>query len=502
MVDPIGSVPNAPRITRAFSNIQPFTYSDGWSFLKLLEEIRNYIENVLVPFIQEGLDQFADEVIAELNALVQEARDILAQIEAIQTEVEATAEQIAQMLADVEAIYVQIQALVADANAAADRAEAAADRSEQAVGRGGSVSLVAPPRQDTRTGTYNRPLCLYNEASVGMHQIRLLTRRAMYDGDHIKVGFTGMSKNEGYGTQAYGTGMFGSSPSYRLMQIMGGTSGVVCLNDYDGRTSFAGGIAQSSNLYHKWGGATTGQFTILHESLEAFTEFDLYYFTNTAANPITIIVDGGTPINVDLPRAADIRFESYRVDGLTNTTHTISISGGADFVLPAIRYNPQRTTGLEISNYSRSSSAAGHWLPEAGSNPLTNLWSVSTGQPVGSSGINPFPKQHFYIVQTGLNYSTEADIRAYVQHMVQDSGGRVMLATPGGYATETATAAQTLRDILYDLADEYDLPLLDYMDYIGYSPEANSRDLMSDGLHENWRGYVAEAALIKRALIG
>lgn len=50
------------------SNITPFTYRDGWTFLEMIEELTNYIYSTLVPGIDEN---FAAIVLAFANALEQ-----------------------------------------------------------------------------------------------------------------------------------------------------------------------------------------------------------------------------------------------------------------------------------------------------------------------------------------------------------------------------------------------------------------------------------------------
>ena len=63
-----------PMPGRPWTNIAPFTYRDGSTYLKVLEDLRGYIFNVLVPHINsemEGIEDWNTEAIEELIASVQ-----------------------------------------------------------------------------------------------------------------------------------------------------------------------------------------------------------------------------------------------------------------------------------------------------------------------------------------------------------------------------------------------------------------------------------------------
>lgn len=118
VIPKFGTAPAYLPRNRAFSNIQPFTYEDGLTYHDLLESMRAYIQNKLVPFIQEGLDTFAAEVIVELQLRIDRAEEILIDVEQMRDEANASA-----------------QAAKDSENSAADSATSAnadADRSEDA----------------------------------------------------------------------------------------------------------------------------------------------------------------------------------------------------------------------------------------------------------------------------------------------------------------------------------------------------------------------------------
>lgn len=127
-----GFVPSfAPR-QRAFSNIQPFTYEDGLTYHEILEEMRAYIQVTLVPFIQNGLDNFGQEVIDALNARLSEVEDRIDETEILVAEAQTVRDEVANIQTVIQGIYTDAQAAADQASDAAALAETARSASETA----------------------------------------------------------------------------------------------------------------------------------------------------------------------------------------------------------------------------------------------------------------------------------------------------------------------------------------------------------------------------------
>lgn len=127
-----GNVPALVTRNRAFSNIQPFTYEDGTTYHEMLESMRAYIETVLIPFIQEGLDGFGQDVIDELNARLTDVETMIDEAEILVAEAQSLRDDVASIHDSINALYADIQTLASNAEAARDEAQDARTGAEAA----------------------------------------------------------------------------------------------------------------------------------------------------------------------------------------------------------------------------------------------------------------------------------------------------------------------------------------------------------------------------------
>lgn len=107
------STPSLPSMVSGFatpaSNITPFTYRDGLTYLQRLERIVGYINNTVVPFVNENYTALAESfniAVAEMNA-----------------KVDAAVQDMSDQVAAAEAAQAAAEAAVVAANAAAELAE-------------------------------------------------------------------------------------------------------------------------------------------------------------------------------------------------------------------------------------------------------------------------------------------------------------------------------------------------------------------------------------------
>lgn len=57
--------------------VTPFTFRDGQSFLERLERAIYYLNNTVIPYINDTIQDFSTEFIAEINTLIQQVNDAL-----------------------------------------------------------------------------------------------------------------------------------------------------------------------------------------------------------------------------------------------------------------------------------------------------------------------------------------------------------------------------------------------------------------------------------------
>lgn len=103
-----------PTDNRLYTNITPFTVRDNATYLIVLEEMRQYINNTLVPFINTNVANLDEAWTEQVNALI-----------------ESWNEQSEALIQQVQEIADGLGTSVEDAQAAADAAQAAAELAEQ-----------------------------------------------------------------------------------------------------------------------------------------------------------------------------------------------------------------------------------------------------------------------------------------------------------------------------------------------------------------------------------
>jgi hypothetical protein len=61
------------------SNITPFTYRDGLTYLQVLEGLRCYINDTIIPFINDNFSELANEFVTQVNTMIDTVNTALAE---------------------------------------------------------------------------------------------------------------------------------------------------------------------------------------------------------------------------------------------------------------------------------------------------------------------------------------------------------------------------------------------------------------------------------------
>jgi hypothetical protein len=93
--------PYAPTFVQT-TNITPFTYRDGATYLQILEGLRQYINRTIVPFVNENLDNLTDVFIEEVNKLIDAVNEAIEAI--INSSIEVQDPLVAQLINDVNSL--------------------------------------------------------------------------------------------------------------------------------------------------------------------------------------------------------------------------------------------------------------------------------------------------------------------------------------------------------------------------------------------------------------
>ena len=352
------------------------------------------------------------------------------------------------------------------------------------------VTVATTPEYTTASAhTWEPTLSLYNGDSEAMRVVRQLIRRGL-QGERVRMVCAGPSTVAGTGGSQPMVAV--SSFPAQLIDLLGARPGRVMASTYDNRWEFSGAISLRPGT-HTLGMSSSGSFTATYTSWEAATGYTLYAYRQSATD-LTVTVDGGSPQTIALPGLSS--FKALRIDGLSNQTHQISISGPTGVFIDSIEAD---TDGLTIHNAGRPSSSASDWVSGNTSSTWSQVFATTFASEAGNADQ---PKPDLALVQPLLNGSQPADIRQVVAN-VQALNIPTVLVTCGGVGGMTGgSTVPTQIAALYDAADEFDLPLIDLTDTMGWYASANAKGLMADTVHPNRRGYSVQAWRIYRALIG
>jgi len=212
-----------------------------------------------------------------------------------------------------------------------------------------------------------------------------------------------------------------------------------------------------------------------------------------AGGTVSVTVDGGAAQNLTIPAGNGFHEITPTVTG--DATHTYTLTS-SDTVHLALFVPTYTGSPVKVTNLGRGGARADYW--QAGySATQTGLWDVlqivdatallvqlGTNQR-GNSGSNNATDLHALWSQLdGLNLSSV---------MIAPGGLRLTGGSKGDYPPMYAA--------LWDIADDYNLPLLDLQSVIGDYATADAAGLMFDDPHENAIGYAYGAAAIRK-LIG
>lgn len=218
----------------------------------------------------------------------------------------------------------------------------------------------------------------------------------------------------------------------------------------------------------------------------AGTVVDILTYGNTAA--FTVSIDGVSKGAIVPNGSANPQLISFT--GLSNATHTVVITNpatGTSFVVGAgVR---RATGGFEMTTMGQSGVQTNVWLPSYGG--TFGLWSVM------NTGITP----EVVVVTLGANEALGGVALATFrknQHELIDNiigAGRIPILSSGAqiqpdYNGVTQAKWDEFMLAYYDLADFYDIPLIDVRHLLGGTwAAANTAGLMSDQVHPSVAGY-------------
>lgn len=362
-------------------------------------------------------------------------------------------------------------------------------RGEKGEGIGPMTSASTPEYTTASAHTWEAPLGLYNGESESMREARALVRKAL-NGERVRMVCAGPSTVAGTGGEQPLVAV--SSFPAQLTELLGARPGRVVASQYDSRWSFSGGMTGRTSLW-ALGASSSDDFTATYTSREPATGYTLYAHKQ-ASTTLEISVDGDSPVTADLPGLSG--YKAIRIEGLSNQTHTVTITGPDGVFIDSIEAD---SSGLTIHNYGRPSSSAEHWRRTDTTSSWSQLFASAFGQLEVNSAL---PTPDLIMMQPLLNSSTPQQIARAVDDAVALNVPVILVTCGGVGGMISGSTVPGQLSALYESADAHDLPLIDLTHSMGWFADANPKGLMADTVHPNRRGYSVQAWRIYRALVG
>jgi lysophospholipase L1-like esterase len=366
-----------------------------------------------------------------------------------------------------------------------------------------TMANEVPAYAANRANPFNPDTSFYNVTETSMHRLRgLLTKSGT---QRIKIGFWGHSIFAGSLTSAVGSFDIASQVRRFLsaeQSNVSGTGFVYVENKIgtspalgrDARWTSITGWTPANAINSMWASTTTNGAVATFVSDAPGTIVDVATFDITG--PIRIDIDGITKETFTGTGSSTVVVRSFT--GLNNARHTVTVTTTSTTASYLVGARVRSTVGLEVSNQAQGGSSILQWQSTGTYSQNYKLaQSVSPSEIVFlalGDGNEIFQATPVNTVQAALN-ATITDLKA--------TGAAVVLMTapamsPSGapYAEISEATWDTYVKMMYDVADNNDVPLLDCRHLFVSYATANAAGWMGDPIHPNDTGH----AVIARTL--
>jgi hypothetical protein len=369
---------------------------------------------------------------------------------------------------------------------------------------GGSSELSLPAYAGSRVKQYDPKLAAYNWRQSNTRRLRNSLRKAQFGTGAAHWVLLSDSSSSGFigGGSAAGYDLTGAWPLAmrdilaRDLGVQSGGTGIVPGGQWplsDTNKMWPLGPRFVPNAAGTWlnqGGYSysNGSNTyVTFYSDQPGTTVDVWYLGNSGQ--FGIAIDGGAVVNP--PRSGLVEVQKYTVTGLANTTHSVTmvdnLADGGAAVLVGVQVSDP-TKGLHMHNLGIYGEKA-YVFDEAAD---VTLAAYNRQLMVDSLGANKVDVLLMKIGANDINGGRTAEqlktamtnLRAKARY----SGADVVLIAQGLDPNTTNGLAYV--DAMYDLADQFDCPLLDSAALHGTPAQALADGIITplDNVHYNARG--------------
>lgn len=367
-----------------------------------------------------------------------------------------------------------------------------------------SAGLTPPLHAGTRAKPYDARNSVYNWKPANTRKLRTILGQGSYFttradvvaiGDSVTEGQIGAStwnaqfawptimKNCLVAGSSIGQGGAGGC-------IDGGTGvhfGSAATASFDTRVSKTGtwtnnvaGYVSGAN-----GATMTYPFTTLAPVVVGTCVDVAYEFVSGSG--FTVAIDGGAPVQVPMTGSG---FKHYTVTGLTDGPHSVVITVNTATAPRLIGINVYRTYGLMVHNMARAGSTAQQWADPASG----GVWDYRVASlPPSTNAKAAFIKLGANDLAAGRSISQiKADIIAVRNRLPGADAVLLNYAEAGTGAFLTGSTFAAYNKMLYDVADQLDVPLIDALERTGGFAVADANGIMAADMTHPTTKYQAD----------
>lgn len=405
----------------------------------------------------------------------------------------------------------QASAAAAAAGAAAEgvltQTEQARDEAIETVAKLQPIVSLAPFVVGEREGQFFPENCVYladAAAEALLEGVKSDIAGALSDARLTRMTVIGHSIPAGRGVTP------GATNWPRLVQQRAGQYG----HAFTGLVIGVNGVADDARLTHdaEWAQANntgpridnmqqhlvcrTAGKSVTYRSTEPGRTVTLYTFSNGAA--VDYSIDGGAVTGTVTPDTGSAsHLQATVISGLADTVHTVTVTSKTTSASFLLGMSVTASTGLEVACHAFSGSICQDWLPEHRNGAFYNAYNnvIATSPDV-------------VLIQLGANEAIHAigdlrtDLTALVTSLKNDGVGNiVMVADPQIVSTSFTGWMTDFYPVLYDVADEQSIPLIDLTSHWLTRAAADGAGLYADQYHPNGAGHYDLHTLISQILL-
>lgn len=226
---------------------------------------------------------------------------------------------------------------------------------------------------------------------------------------------------------------------------------------------------------------------------KAFDSVDVYYVKNTGLGTFDLKVDGGAATSVNCNASAVVGKTSKAVAG---TAVTIQQTAGTDIEIIGVIPRYTKKCFYVLNGGRGGSTAVDNAIATDPWSPLNMVTYYAADFTVINLGINDMNNS------LDLVNATIPALQSLITAAKTSGDAILVVPHPCSTASISAVTQSTYAGLLYALASNNDIPLIDFQKlFIDYTT-ANAQGVTTDQLHYNWLGYQREAQALFAALNG